>query len=444
MPLVFVHGVNVRQGRRYEIEVLQRNQHFTNIFFKMLGHTIKPESIFSPYWGDLATNLSPGNLFLPSVEAHLPGEKLLTHFREREHHDGESHSFIAMAKTAPMSDVMDLMIAAMGESESSEDAEEAAALSKLAYKSLGLSKRFSNLEEQLDWLQGVETDAQLVSKLETELDLKKPDDRKQKHFGAERLHRAADWIKHQSSETMKGRISELGKRAIDHAKTDLEFVRSDFKGTISDIKRVPGAAKKSVKVVQEAGRRARSHVSAFAVTQPVRRLFHNRLFLFVGDAFHYFGQRGTPDAPGLVARRILENIELAHAAKDPETDPYLVVVAHSMGGNLMCDVASYFAPNREIDLLITVGAQFPLFADLNMFPGLAQSRPIPKPANVKRWINVYDVNDVFGFAAVPLFTGVEDIEYASGRFGMTTHADCFKFPTLYERMAEAVLNPPKA
>ncbi|MFX9680549.1 hypothetical protein ABTP05_19445, partial [Acinetobacter baumannii] len=77
----------------------------------------------------------------------------------------------------------------------------------------------------------------------------------------------------------------------------------------------------------------------------------------------------------------MENIELAHAAKDPETDPYLVVVAHSMGGNLMCDVASYFAPNREIDLLITVGAQFPLFADLNMFPGLAQSRPIPKPAN---------------------------------------------------------------
>ncbi len=182
---------------------------------------------------------------------------------DREHAEGESHSLVAMAKTAPMRDVMDLMIAALGESESSEDADEAAAPSKLAYKTLGLSKRFSTLEEQLDWLEGVETDAQLVNKLETELDLKKPDDHKQKRFGAERLHRAADWIKNQSSEAMKGRISELGKRALDHAKTDLEFVRSDFKGTLSDIKRVPGAAKKSVKVVREAGRR-QSALAAFA------------------------------------------------------------------------------------------------------------------------------------------------------------------------------------
>jgi hypothetical protein len=119
-------------------------------------------------------------------------------------------------------------------------------------------------------------------------------------------------------------------------------------------------------------------------------------------------------------------------------DPELYVVAHSMGGNIICDLVTLFEPQTSIDCLITVGSQFPLFADLQMFPALGSSRPFQKPENVKRWINIFDMNDVFGFAAEPLFEGVEDLHYASGRMGVTTHADCFKFISLYEKMAQAV------
>ena len=74
-----------------------------------------------------------------------------------------------------------------------------------------------------------------------------------------------------------------------------------------------------------------------------------------------------------------------------------------------------------------------------MFPGLeSRHRPIAKPPNVKRWINVYDMNDIFGFTAQPMFEEIEDLEFASGRLGITTHADCFKFVSLYEQMAKAV------
>jgi hypothetical protein len=74
-----------------------------------------------------------------------------------------------------------------------------------------------------------------------------------------------------------------------------------------------------------------------------------------------------------------------------------------------------------------------------MFPGLdSRHRPIAKPANVERWINVYDMNDIFGFTAQPMFEDIEDLEFASGRLGMATHADCFKFVSLYEHLAKAV------
>lgn len=197
-------------------------------------------------------------------------------------------------------------------------------------------------------------------------------------------------------------------------------------------------ANRNVNQVREVRRRTATHVAAATLTSPVRKLFHDRLFLFLGDSFLYFGQRGTPEAPGPIVRIISDALTEGWAKRTDE-DPDLIVVAHSMGANIMCDVASYFRPDQEIDLLITVATQFPLFADLHMFPGLdSRQRPIQKPPNVKRWINVYDMNDIFGFTAQPMFEDIEDLEFASGRLGITTHADCFKFVSLYEQLAKAV------
>lgn len=120
-------------------------------------------------------------------------------------------------------------------------------------------------------------------------------------------------------------------------------------------------------------------------------------------------------------------------------DDKLIVVAHSMGGIVMCDIASHFQPPIKIDCLITVGSQFPLFADLRMFPGFDQDcLPLPKPDMVKRWVNIIDLNDFLGFAADKLFEGIVDVEYASGKLGVSTHADYFKLPSFYKCMAAAV------
>jgi pimeloyl-ACP methyl ester carboxylesterase len=430
MPLVFVHGVNVRLGRVYELEMQQRNQHFLHIFFKLLGRELPAENIFNPYWGDLATNLSPGNQFLPALQSAVAGQRLISHFGDAASEARTKCSLITMAKTQPIRDVFDLMIAAAVEDGIADTLEQAEELSKLAYRTVHLSKKFDTFDDQLDWLCGVESDAQFLNKLESELESSDDTHAERKKI-AEDMHRAADWIKGQwieAHESMKSEMKQMGKKVLDHAVADLHRFRAN--------------AEHAIKAVGLAGKRTATEISAATITQPIRKLFHERLFLFIGDSFLYFGQRGTPDAPGPIVARVIDTIERARQKIDPINDPELIVVAHSMGGNIVCDIASHFQPDRPIDLLITVGSQFPLFADLRMFPGMnGPTRPIEKPPNVKRWINIYDVNDVFGFAAVPLFSQVEDTEFASGRFGVTTHADCFKFVSLYELMAQTVLEP---
>ena len=50
-------------------------------------------------------------------------------------------------------------------------------------------------------------------------------------------------------------------------------------------------------------------------------------------------------------------------------------------------------------------------------PSLKKPGKVHKPAGVKRWINVFDRADVLSYKSQPVFDGVEDFEYFSGRNG---------------------------
>lgn len=432
MPLVFVHGVNVRLGPKYEKEMQQRNQYFVNIFYKLLGRQFSEDRVISPYWGDLATNTTCGNPYLP----HSKFETVLNRDRRELHDesfdateeswdDGETsgRSLLNLARTDSISKVFDIVIAAASEQSLDSSLEHARALSELALSALDLSRRFKSVDEQVEWLEGVVDDAQLLLKIEDELKKGSEVDMKRRQLSLEQIKLAGKWL-----QTRYDKASQLTKDRLQVRTKQLQTRINQLKITAGN----------GVKQAREARRRTATHMAAAALTSPVRKLFHDRLFLFLGDSFLYFGQRGTPDAPGAIVRKISDAFDLGLSMKTAE-DPDLIVVAHSMGGNIVCDVASYFRPDQPIDLLITVATQFPLFADLHMFPGIdSRSRPIKKSPNVKRWINVYDMNDIFAFTAQPMFEDIEDLEFASGRFGMTTHADCFKFVSLYEHLAKVV------
>ncbi|MFI2261746.1 hypothetical protein [Streptomyces tubercidicus] len=151
----------------------------------------------------------------------------------------------------------------------------------------------------------------------------------------------------------------------------------------------------------------------------VRRWAARPAALLMSDVMSYFAERGAQEAPGRIVERIA--VSLDEAARDAALrgEP-LVVVAHSMGGNIVHDVLSHFRPDVQVDLLVTVGTQIGLFEELKLFassdykvPNLSRPKVAALP-NVGRWLNVLDRSDPLAFAAAPVFAGAEDLVFRTG------------------------------
>ena len=69
MPVVFVHGVNVRQDNTYEAHVTQRDLQIKELILSQLLANPNPGRIFNPLWGRYASSLAWGGLSLPSSQA---------------------------------------------------------------------------------------------------------------------------------------------------------------------------------------------------------------------------------------------------------------------------------------------------------------------------------------------------------------------------------------
>ena len=167
---------------------------------------------------------------------------------------------------------------------------------------------------------------------------------------------------------------------------------------------------------------------------------------FAGDAFVYLDKRGTPQQPGEIVQTVLNDLNAANAAKTTE-DYKLVVIAHSFGGEIMYDMLTYFSPQIEVDMLITVGSQVGLFEEMKLYWSSGPTKPpdrVAKPANVKYWLNVFDTNDVLSFKLDPVFSGAHDYLYDTGYSSLQAHGGYFLRPSFYTRLAtrlEEMLKP---
>jgi hypothetical protein len=162
---------------------------------------------------------------------------------------------------------------------------------------------------------------------------------------------------------------------------------------------------------------------------------------FTGDAFVYLTKRGTPEAPGPIVDVVLKALRGA-AARKTAKDAKLVVIAHSFGGEIVYDIATHFAPDLVIDTLITVGSQVGLFEEMKLYVASSATIPVnppvgkvPKPGNVKRWLNVFDTNDVLSFRVEPIFSDAKDFLYETGYGGFQAHGGYFLRPSFYTRLA---------
>ncbi|MEA3044772.1 MAG: hypothetical protein QOH47_2610 [Sphingomonadales bacterium] len=178
----------------------------------------------------------------------------------------------------------------------------------------------------------------------------------------------------------------------------------------------------------------------------LRPTLHEFIAYFVGDVFTYLIERGDRSNPGPIPRQLLVALRRAKARKD-QTGEKIVIVSHSMGGQIVYDVLTQFAPADDVlaslavDHWITCGSQVSLFAEMRLFLGQAEridDEKLQRPASAAAWTNFYDLNDLVGFIMAPVFEGVTDREYDTGYGLAFAHTGFLARPSFFEAMAARI------
>lgn len=382
MPLVFVHGVTVRDSPTYRAEVRARDAYFQRFVLAGLLTDSKSATILNPLWGDHGARFRWDHASLPAGATEALGAE-------------------------------DQMLAALLAEEGILDATDRTVLLKIAQRSL---------VNVIDILWAAETP--LLQGDEVAL-------------SAEYAFRALNYAKYNPRPAW-----------LDAAKNDDQLVR-DLLRAIDDWTVEPGEVLEVLgsltlrERTKEAAARLRGlfgRGTGAAVIAVGRSVAHRKFALFFGDVFEYLAKRGTPEQPGAIPNAIIEALREGRA-RITETDDKLIVVAHSMGGNIVYDVLTYFAAEElQVDVLVTVGSQIGLFEELKLFAKSdkdipdAERQRVPRHQSIVRWLNIFDTNDILGFASERIFDGVEDFAYSTGKGAVGAHATYFRRPSFYERL----------
>lgn len=406
MPVVFVHGVNVRKGPGYEAgklvthKFLQKHLQGAAIDGKVLN-TVEP--VF-PYWGDLATKFAWDMASLPSGDIDslgTPGVEnqlrpLVAQIKDalKDPTGAQNEPLTALAQESlPLA--LDIISRLLIQSAADADAEKTSSFVVAA-------QGYAEANPHPAWMNAIQTDAQLVNRLAQEVKGEQPPETAKEALGA------FDFIVNPlaaASAKLKNAVKTAAGTMLDRT--------GDFTST-----KLLGWTREPMNAI---------------------------LGRFFGDVFVYFDTRGDKDHPGRIPSLILKAFDDAVAA-GPAGEP-LVVVGHSLGGVITYDLISHFRSNLEVDLFITVGSQVPHFEEIKRFkvsdptvPNATQ-KLAKTPANIKRWINVFDVVDIFSYSCKRVFDRVEDFGYDTKTYTIKAHSAYFEQDRFYTRLRDRMDHP---
>ena len=401
MPIVFVHGVNTRRNEDYDEAEKQRNIFFKRYFSNLRKDQtpLKDEDIHNPYWGDYGAELKWDLASLGREESFGPTNnalavKLTDQAIELTSEPNTNNILPKMARVS-LVETVDLLFAQAIEDADEKDRPE---LMDLAHKTW----RYAQHNPTPDWLTKAKDNYGFYTSLQEAVE---------------------DW-------------TPDGELLTDETIT----AKESFGGTTDKAKRIIGLAYKKIQNISD-------NIRGRVVTS-ARTVALQRYTLFLGDAFKYVQYRGDKEHPGAIVREVMKYLDIARDAQSA-TDP-LILIAHSMGGNICYDILSYYRPDIHVDFFITVGSQVPFLRDLELLnkkdaniPGTGGGK-VPKLKNVKYWLNVYNTSDFLSFPCDPIFEGVTDYKYNSGIFinPMTPHSAYFSQTSFYEELVDCLRSLP--
>lgn len=394
MPLVFVHGVSNRNTPQYRDNQFARDALLRTLVVPALGPDGENFQIFNPYWGDDGATFRWENASLPETAS-------------------DTETFGALDST-------DLRIAADVLAVASPDAPDIVAVAK------------RSLAEAIDiiWsvalpLAATPPEANALAESYNQARLYVASNPKPEWLTTAKSGNLVDQLLHDLETRAAPEAPATGGAQVQWESFGSGVGLGDYlRESLERITSLPASA-----------------LSSAALTLG-RKNTHLGVAQFLGDVFQYLDKRGDRNAPGPIVKKVLNGFRIARNASASH-DSKLIVFGHSLGGVISYDILTHFDPSIEVDVLVTVGSQVALFEEMALYrasqpkflPNPATDR-VPRPPNVKRWLNVVDPNDVFGFRAEGVFEGVKDFQYETGYGAMSAHSGYFRRPSFYARLGD--------
>jgi hypothetical protein len=394
MPLVFIHGVANRPGPDYQKAVETRDAFFRETVLKRTLANPKSK-IFNPMWSADIPNFSKTNPIIPPIDIKGNFKAFGTETLQED-----QSVIVGSAPPAEMvlltlarqsfPDLVDRIWQETLQDQALADDEEKQAL---AIDAGTLASIYAENHPAPTWLADVQDDREFLERLEIELEALKtqpvatPGAADVQAFGP--LANAWGWV--------KGGAAKVKQKAVD--------------------------------------------VPTNSLLRSVRPGLTEKLIHFFGDVFYYQTYRGDKATPGPIPKLIIDTLEQARATGKPGEK--LIVVGHSMGGNIAYDVLTHFRPGIKVDELVTVGSQASVFKQLDLFMeqihGTIPKKDggkAPRPPGVGRWMNIFDPQDILSFAFAPEFENVTDYAFESPGGATSSHGDYFKRIRFFERLVQ--------
>lgn len=398
MPIVYVHGVSVRKEHDYYLPSEQtRNGLFRQVSLPKIvaGIDAVNVTIRNPYWGGDAADFAWKLASLPreQVEAFGSSDSIFARLAEEALADIDAapgavskEKILLTLARKNLARAADLLWSAAGMAEGHED------LGDVLAASGAKAQRYAAANPHPAWLAQMQSDSQFADRLLAEID---------------------SWNEAAAAASPPAE----GEAAIE------SFGIGDI------LNRVVGAAKKL------------GNAATAAVTNPIVRMvrpaLNEMLSVFVGDIFCYLRAREKLGTASPIVKVVSDDIQAAFA-KRTASDP-LIVVGHSMGGIISYDVLTHFLKDKvQCDVLLTVGSQVALFEELKLYmasdPAIKAPARVKRPANILRWLNVFDHADVLSYQTGPVFEGVEDHQFATGQTVLESHGAYLLQPRFHQRL----------
>jgi hypothetical protein len=439
MPIVFIHGVNARDGKSYRNAVGLRRKMFERLVVPVVRERFADFHVVEVFWGGL------GMAFAWKL-ASIPDTKFLDTLGPEDE---------PAVRLVEHTQLLDLLGDAQPARPTSPELERLGTAAATLSNRLAAAARKDARGTIQAVLEGERV--RVAASLERPPDEQQPDQASLRQ--AEREGELTALFLMAAAET--GESDEVARRVAEAPDDDavmtaiMQGVEAHYQRLVAEEEQVEGlgpvawlrrrlsGVARRVEEVVTTPERVITRASSISLFKLFRKGVNTNGAYLVGDVLEYKLRGQAADG---IADLVASEVSAAASTTDPggEREP-LVVVTHSFGSAIFYDlVTSVRLKGLPVDLWVMAGSQASLFAEMRFYQESPPNMPstdcpvLGKPANVRSWVNVYDAADVLSYLAVPIFgpDAVTDVPMRRGANLVNAHGAYFTESTFYQLIAD--------